>query len=856
MALTEENVKGLGGLSEKQAQEALRANGFNELPTAGRRGILEIAAGVVKEPMFLLLLACGVLYLVLGDVQEAAMLLGFVIVIMGITIYQEQKTENTLQALRDLASPRALVIRDGERRRIPGREVARGDLIILAEGDRVPADGVLLWELNLSVDESLLTGESAPVRKVAGEETGGMLRPGGDDLPCVFSGTLVVHGQGVAVVKGTGATSEIGRIGRALQVVEQEQTPLQKETAGIVRVIFLGALILCAALVVVYGLTRHDWLGGLLSGITLAMAVLPEEFPVVLTIFLALGAWRISRSNVLARRMAAVETLGAATVLCSDKTGTLTQNRMRIRMLQAGAQSLDIGDSSAELPEAFHELLEYGILASQQDPFDPMEKAIHEVGAGKLNNTEHIHASWTLAQQYPLSRNLLALSHAWYAEGGGYVVATKGAPEAVADLCHLDAARRERLSASVEAMADRGLRVIGVAKAAFPDADLPEIAHDFPFQLIGIIGLEDPVRPAVDAAVRECHEAGIKVVMITGDYPATAQKIARQIGLAEKATITGPELDRMSRPDLAERVAEAGIFARVVPEQKLAIVEAFKSRGEIVAMTGDGVNDAPALKSAHIGVAMGSRGTDVAREASALVLLDDDFSSIVKAVRMGRRIFDNLRKAMAYVISVHIPIALASLIPVLLQWKELILFPVHIVFLELIIDPACSVVFEAEPAEADIMKRKPRSPREKLFGPRSLLISGLQGLMAFAAVMLVHGAALRLGQSLAEARTLAFMTLIVSNLGLILSNRSWSRTIVTAFGGRNPALLWVIGSALCFLALVVSVPGLRDLFHFAPMHLVDFVIALAAGIVSIAWFEAAKIIMRLRGRERDQKSVS
>ncbi len=849
MALSEQRVKGLRGLSEEQAREMLRARGPNELPSAGKRGTFSIIGDVVREPMFLLLLACGALYLVLGDIQEAAMLLGFVVVIMGITIYQEQKTENTLAALRDLASPRALVIRDGERRRISGREVVPGDLIVLAEGDRVPADAVVVWEINLSVDESLLTGESVPVRKTAGDESDGMRRPGGDDLPCVFSGTLVVHGQGVAVVRETGVSSEIGRIGKALQSVEQEQTPLQKETGGIVRSIFVGALVLCAALVVVYGLTRRDWLGGFLSGITLAMAVLPEEFPVVLTIFLALGAWRISHNGVLARRMAAVETLGAATVLCTDKTGTLTRNQMRIRMLRSGDATLDITDGVGALPEAFHELLEYGLLASQQDPFDPMEKAIHEVAAGKLTNTEHLHATWTLAQQYPLSRDLLALSHAWKSvEGAGYVVATKGAPEAIADLCHLDQARVKWLSRQVQAMADKGLRVIGVAKAAFRQTELPDGAHDFPFQLIGLIGMEDPVRPAVPAAVKECGEAGIKVVMITGDYPATAQKIARQIGL-EEGTITGPEMSRMSSEELARRVTGAAIFARVVPEQKLAIVEAFKARGDVVAMTGDGVNDAPALKSAHIGVAMGSRGTDVAREASDLVLLDDDFSSIVKAVRMGRRIFDNLRKAMAYVISVHIPIALTSLLPVLLQWKEMILFPVHIVFLELIIDPACSVVFEAEPAEADIMKRKPRGPHERLFSRTSLLISCLQGLVAFVAVMGVYWASLRLGQSLAEARALAFITLIVSNLCLILTNRSWSQSAVAAFSGRNPALLWVLGGALVFLGLVVYTPGLRSIFHFAPMHPVDIAIALGAGLVSIAWFEAAKILFGRRRRD-------
>ncbi len=443
MALTEEQVKTLTGLTEEQARLILAKEGMNELPSSKKRGIFSIAFEVVKEPMFLLLIACGVIYLVLGDIQEAIMLLGFVVVIMGITIFQEQKTENTLEALRDLSSPRALVIREGERRRIPGREVARGDLLVLSEGDRVPADALLLWCVNISADESLLTGESAAVRKSAGDPDTPLQRPGGEDTPFVYSGTLIVHGRGVAVAKATGADSEIGRIGKALQTVQQEQTPLQKETASIVKAIFAGALLLCAVLVVVYGLTRGNWLEGILSGITLAMAMLPEEFPVVLTIFLALGAWRISQNRVLARRMAAVETLGAATVLCADKTGTLTQNRMKIRMLRAGGVSLDLAESRGAVPESFHELLEFGILASQEDPFDPMEKAIQEAGALTLTNTEHLHRSWTMVQQYPLSRDLLALSHVWKSvSGAGYVVATKGAPEAIADLCHFDTGAR------------------------------------------------------------------------------------------------------------------------------------------------------------------------------------------------------------------------------------------------------------------------------------------------------------------------------------------------------------------------------------------------------------------------------
>jgi P-type Ca2+ transporter type 2C len=850
MALTEAQVKSLTGLTARQAAERLGADGPNELPSAKKRGILSIALGVVREPMFLLLLACGLIYLALGDVQEALMLLGFVVVIMGITIYQEQKTENTLDALRDLSSPRALVIRDGERRRIPGRDVVVGDVIVLAEGDRVPADAVVLWGVNLAVDESLLTGESVPVRKAAGGAEERMQRPGGEDTPFIYSGTLVVHGQGVAEVKAAGAASEIGRIGTALAAVEQEQTPLQKETGSIVRAIFIGALILCALVVVVSGLTRGDWLAGILSGITLAMAMLPEEFPVVLTVFLALGAWRISRKSVLARRMAAVETLGAATVLCTDKTGTLTQNRMRIRMLRTGRGMLDLEGTRDRLPEQFHELLEYGILASQADPFDPMEKAIHEVGRSTLTDTEHLHESWTLVQQYPLSRDLLALSHVWRsAAGGELVVATKGAPEAVADLCHFAAAETAGLERDVMEMAERGLRVIGVAKAHAAGGGLPDGQHAFLFTFVGLIGFEDPVRPTVPAAIAECREAGIKVVMITGDYPATAQKIGRQIGMSGwEDVVTGQELARLGPEQLRERVRSAAIFARVVPEQKLAIVDAFKANGEVVAMTGDGVNDAPALKSAHIGVAMGERGTDVAREASDLVLLDDDFSSIVAAVRMGRRIFDNLKKAMAYIISVHIPIALASLLPVLLGWKEMILFPVHIVFLELIIDPACSVVFEAEEGERDIMRRKPRRAGERLFGRSSLLMSALQGLASFAVVLGMYEAALGLGQSVAEARALAFMTLIVSNLCLILTNRSWTLSILRSLAVPNRALLWVAAGATAFLGLVVYVPVLRELFHFAPVHAVDIGMALAAGLLSIAWFEVVKAVRGRRGK--------
>ncbi|MCX6997614.1 MAG: cation-translocating P-type ATPase [Kiritimatiellaeota bacterium] len=841
------DIQHLQGLSAATAAERLRAEGFNELPATQRRSILAIAWGVIREPMFLLLVACGAIYLLLGDKEEALMLLGFVVVVMGITLYQERKTERALEALRDLTSPRASVIRDGRQTRIAGREVVRGDLLMIREGDRVPADAVLLRTTNFSVDESLLTGESVPVRKLATENQGPseQRRPGGDNTPFVFSGTLVVQGQGLAEVLAIGLQTEIGRIGKALQAVAPEDTLLQQETGRLVRRLAIAGLSLCALVIVIYGLTRHDWLQGLLAGITLAMATLPEEFPVVLTIFLAMGAWRISRQNVLTRRMPAIETLGSATVLCTDKTGTLTINQMTLVRLAAKGTVCDPEQLGATpLPEAVHELVEFGILASQRDPFDPMEKAIHQVGRKFLARTEHLHDDWELIREYPLSRSLLALSHVWKSRtSDAYLIASKGAPEAIADLCHFTAAQQQELADRIDAMARDGLRVLGVARARFRQSALPSEQHDFPFEFMGLLGLADPVRPTVPAAIRECHAAGIRVVMITGDYPATAQNIARRIGLPAEHVISGPELSDMDDARLQQHIRDVCIFARVVPEQKLRIVQALKANGEVVAMTGDGVNDAPALKAAHIGIAMGGRGTDVARESSALVLLDDDFSSIVQAVRLGRRIFDNLRKAIAYIFAIHVPIAGMSLIPVLFQWP-LVLLPVHILFLELIIDPACSTIFEAEAAEADVMRRPPRDPREPLFSRANVLRAVLQGLAVLAVVLAVFGLALQRGQSADEARTLSYTTLIIANLGLILSNRSRTRTILQTLRTPNRALWWVLGGATVFLTLVLSVPFLRGLFKFAALHPLDIAICLAAGLFSILLAELLKLRRR------------
>ena len=824
------------GLSESSARLKLESEGPNELPTARARLFLVLLKDVLLEPMVSLLLGCGTIYLLLGDRQEAIMLLGFLGIIVFITIYQERKTENALEALRDLSSPRALVIRDGKEKRIPGRDVVREDLLILSEGDRVPADAKILSASSLMVDESLLTGESLAIEKKASES--------------VFAGTTVVRGHATAQVFATALRTEIGKIGKILESAQPERTRLQSETRGLVRKLAIVAVLLCVIVVVVYGLSRDDWMGGFLSGLTLAMAILPNEFPAVLVIFLALGAWRISQRHVLTRKMPAIENLGAATVLCVDKTGTLTLNQMSVRVLsvfRSGPSEFDVKTHAGqELPEEFHSLVEYGILASNPSPFDPMEKAVHQVGSEYLAETEHLHPEWRLAREYPLTPELLAVTHVWKNSGSGYVVGAKGAPEAIVDLCHLSAEKSDEISKQVTRLAERGLRVLGVAKAPFTPGAFPGKQHDYDFEFVGLLGLSDPIRSNVPEAIRECSEAGIRVIMITGDHVRTARSIAREVGLTNpEDIISGPELAVMDDDELRNRLKSVNCFARMAPEQKLRLVQALQRNGEVVAMTGDGVNDAPALRIAQIGIAMGGRGTDVARESADLVLLDDDFSSIVEAVRTGRRIFDNLRGAMAYLLAVHVPIAGISLLPIFLK-LPLVLLPIHVAFLHLIIEPACSVVFEAELPAADLMKMKPRPASKALFSRDLIVPSLIQGLVVLGAVGAVFVVSMYRGQGEADARALTFATLIFANLGLILVNRSWSRTILEGVRAPNRALGWVLSGSVLFLGLVLYVPYARELFRFSFLHPIDLAVSFGGAFFSVAWFEIWKLKRRRR----------
>lgn len=833
------------GLSALEARQRLAAEGYNEIASSERRSVTRIVMDVLREPMLALLIGGGLVYLALGDTKEALVLLAFAMISVWITVMQETRTERVLETLRDLTSPRALVIRDGQRSRIAGRDVVRDDLIVLEEGDRIPADAVLLESSNLQADESLLTGESVPVRKLAlVNEPPTHDRPGGDDLPFVYSGSLVVGGTGIAKVIATGSRTELGKIGRALTGIIREPPRLQTEIRRIVRVVALIGLAVSAFAVLLYGMLRGDWFDALLAGIAIGMSLLPEEFTVVLTVFMTMGAWRISKARVLTRRAAAIEALGAAAVLCTDKTGTLTENRMTVVELRLrNGQTVGTAELPPDgMPSAFHDLMEFSVLASPLDPFDPMEKAIHSVGRAYLRDTQS-ESCWRLVHTYGLSRGLLAVCNVWRSDAGGsdLVVAAKGAPEAIAELSHLSAVEVKALTEITDAMAARGLRVIGVARATYGERRLPASQREFDFEFLGLIGLSDPLRPGVREAVAECQTAGIAVVMVTGDYPATAAAIARQAGLTCQRVISGDQLAKMRDEELARAVQETTVFARIMPEQKLRIVNAFKANGHIVAMTGDGVNDAPSLKAADIGVAMGGRGTDVAREASSIVLLDDDFGSIVQTIRLGRRVYDNLRKAMAFIIAVHVPIAGLALLP-LAFGLPIILGPMHIALLEMVIDPVCSLVFEAEAEENDIMRRNPRPPEEPLL-PRNLIVwSFVQGMfvMMFVASVFVAATSRDLPEN--EVRALAFNSLVVGIIVLVLVNRSFSASIVTALRRPNWILAIVVAAVLAALGLTTMYPLARDLFNFGPLHASDFTVVFAGSLVLLVLLEGLKVL--------------
>jgi Ca2+-transporting ATPase len=813
------------GLSSEEALAKQSQFGSNILPESEPKKFSSILLDVIKEPMFLMLLVAGTVYLILGDLAEALFLLAFVFAVIGMTLFQEHKTQRALESLRDLSAPRALVIRDGEEIRIPGMDVVVDDLMVLHEGDRIAADATLL-EGELSVDESLLSGESVPVNKTS------------DGL--LFASTVVTKGIGYARVHAVGTDTAIGHIGQSLSSTEDNTSGLQKASRSLIQILSMIAIGVSGILVLInWGLNHLPFLDSLLLGIALAMSTLPEEIPVILTVFLALGAWRITKIKVLTRRVSAVEALGAITVLAVDKTGTLTQNKMVVAELIVEGNVL-IADREDGISEMYHPLVEFAMLATPADPFDPMEKAIQSFGHERLGGTEHLHDECNPEFQYDLSPDIMAMTRIFSdITPSLHLLATKGSPEAVCDLCHLSETRRVEIQSQVEMMASRGLRVLGVAKGELQATECepvwPKSQHDFDFTFLGLIGFRDPPRPEVPGAIEECRNAGIRILMLTGDHPATARTIAQQVGLSERpSVITGNEISTLSDEDLLMRLQESDICARMQPEQKLRLVRLLQQNGNTVGMSGDGVNDAPALKAADVGIAMGERGTDVAREAADIVLLNDSFASIVAAIRQGRMIYDNITKATRFVFAVHIPIIALTLIPALLHWP-ILLMPLHIVLLELLINPACAVVFEAENAAVNIMNRPPRPLGATPFSRTNISFALVQGAGIAFILLIGYLLLLQMGWMIHSIQTTLFTALVFALFLLVLANSDSSRFRKDSLSEINLWIVYMFGGVVSLLIAVLYIPFLRTLLGFAYVTLTSIVAITVLFILSGIW---------------------
>ena len=825
------------GLTSAEAKDRLQRDGPNLLPQPERRRRWRIVIDVLREPMLLLLLAATAVYMVLGDLQEALLLGVSVLLVIGLTVYQEQKSERALQALRELGTPRARALRDGAPCILASSDLVVGDVILLAEGERVPADARVLDETDLHADESLLTGESVPVRCA--------VAPASAEDALLHASTLVVRGHGTAEVVAVGSRTAVGRIGIALRSIQPEPTPMQHEIRRVVAMFALLSLASCVLVAGLYLATRGGWLDAILAGLTLAMATIPEEFPVVLAVFLALGAWRMAQHKALVRRTPAIEALGATTVLCTDKTGTLTENRMAVAALVVDDERADL--ASIQTP-TLRMLLETAALASQPQSHDPMDRALQDA-AQRLDETRAIRQH---VREYPLSPACPAVVHAWALPGDALLVACKGAPETVADLCRLPDIRRNSVLAEVDAMARKGLRVLAVASATWPatgatDASaLPASMRDFGFSWRGLVGFADPLRAGVPEAVAEAQAAGVRVIMLTGDHLETARAIAHQAGIANGVDVLlGRDIDALDDDALARRISSTNVFARVRPEHKLRLVDAFKRAGQVVAMTGDGVNDAPALMSAHVGIAMGGRGTDVAREAASIVLLDDNFVTVISAIRLGRNIYNNIRRAVHYILAVHVPITGLAILP-LLAGGPLVLLPLHVVFLELIIDPACTIVFEHESATDDIMRRPPRPSTERLLGARSMLGSLVQGGVMFAAVVAVYALGVADALPSPQVGALAFTAVVAGNLGLILLYRTGASLWKTL---RKPNLaFWIVSlMALAVVSAVTRFEVPARWFGFEPPPAGLWLVALALPILLAALLKAVQRERSLSG---------
>lgn len=828
----------LGGLNSEEVEKLQKKYGMNELVSQEKPNMLKKFLGVFKEPMFLLLLIAATVYFLLGAPKDGAIMLVFVGFVASITFIQEWKTEKTMNALKDLTSPKVNTLRNGKNILIKSTELVPGDVVFLSEGERIPADCIVLEPSNFSVDESILTGESEYVMKVSTTQSEKSTDYWKKDI--LYAGTLCVFGKCTAIVKFTGINTEYGKIGKAISEAKDEPTPLQKKVSILVKNIAIAGVILCISVMVASYFYSFDILNSILSGISLAMAIIPEEFPVVLTVFLSMGAYRLAKNNTLMRKISAVETLGSATVLCVDKTGTITQNKMKVKSIYSDGGIFNNEDLKNQ------ELSDLMVLSCEKDPYDPMEKAILE--AANLSQLETVY-KYDLSKKIAFDSKTKRMANI-YIKDNKYYVAVKGSAETVLGLCNLDKQTMDEINIEIDKMASNGLRVLALADCTSEEVYEDLECYELTFK--ALVGLQDPPKEGVEEAIKLCKKAGIRVVMITGDYSKTAMAIGEEIGLKfTDKVIVGNEIDSLSENELCEVVKSCDVFSRVIPEQKMKIVKALKKNGEIVAMTGDGVNDAPALKSADIGIAMGQRGTEVAKEAAHMILMDDNFTTIVKSVKDGRRVYDNIRKAMVYILIIHIPIAAMAMFAPLFNLPPLLL-PMHIMLLELIIDPTCSIVFEGEPAEANIMENPPRPPQEPLL-TRSLTIKVvLQGIIMFLAAFMPFHYMIDLGISSEYARSFSLITFIVANVTLVLVNRSNTELLYHLIKEKGSKVRLIVNSmALIMVFAIVYIPILNGFFRTEKIGIYPLIIAIVLGFISTGWWEIVKITRKIIRKGND-----
>ena len=826
------NIEKLSGLNSEQVKQSRLQNGSNTLEMKEERVLFNVIKEVVLEPMFLLLLTTCIIYFSVGQNKEGIIMLVSIFIVAGISLFQEYRSRNAILALKKLSASKAKVMRDGVLTELPIEEIVVDDIIHLEEGEIVSADGKIVLSNDFTLNESILTGESFPVNKIA------------DGFNEVYRGTLVTSGSATVITTAVGLKTMFGKIGMSLQSITSEKTPLQNQIRSFVRyMVWVGAV----AFLIIVGFNYYhsgNIIQSFLQGLTLAMSILPEEIPVAFSTFQALGAYRLlRRNNIIVKQPQYVETLGSATVICVDKTGTITQNKMSIEYVYdaLSGKSYDVKNDS-ELPL---ELIEYSMWSSEIDPFDPMEKTIHNL-YGKITKLDK-RAQFKQIHEYPLGGKPPMMTHVFSNENNEIIIAAKGAPEAILNQCNLPQSKIKEIEMQSHKYASMGYRVLGVGKGIWHERNWPVSQQEFEFEFSGLIAFQDPPKENIKQTIKIFNNAGIVVKMITGDYPETAVAIATQINLPHSTEVlTGQDIIQLTKSQLQEKVKSVNIFARMFPEAKLKIIDALKENGEVVAMTGDGVNDGPALKAAHIGIAMGNRGSEVAKSAASLILTDDDLSHMTDAVALGRKIYSNLKKAIQYIVSIHIPIILIVALPLLLSWHFTNIFsPVHVIFLELIMGPTCSIIYENEPMEPDTMFKKPLKTGATFLSLKQLTISIVQGLMITAGCLFLGFYYMNAGSNDETIRTIIFISLLFSNIFLTLINRSFVYSIFKTIFYKNNLVPIILITSLLLMFVLLYVPSMRTLFGLTQLNFNQIFLCFSVAMISTVWIELYKWIKRI-----------